>query len=131
VESTYTETLSGLLDRTPESVQIPPELESLAHSRDGTAITPSDLRRFARRKMLGEMFCQISGALPAFPRTSGDSKVISLDLSRGGIRFLTDKQMYPEEELLLWTLIGRIPCKVARCRKHNDACYEVGVEISK
>ena len=128
MESTYAETLNKLLDTLPDSVQLTPDLEAALLSR---ASVPHDGRRFARRKMIGDMLCQFRGALPAIPRPSGLCKVISLDISRGGIRFLTDKQMYPEEELLLWTPIGQIPCKVARCLKHDEACYEMGVEIRK
>ena len=81
--------------------------------------------------MGGSILCQVTGPLPAFPQSSRTHKVITLDISRSGISYLADQQQFPEEEVLLWTLIGRIPCKVARCLKHNDRCYEIGAEICK
>ena len=127
MESTYTETLRELFARLPETVQVPPHLAV----DDGESSVPQNLRRFARKKVRGEMLCQITGVLPSVPRSSEVKKVVSLDLSRSGFCYLTDQQLYPGEEVLLWTLIGRIPCEVARCLKHNDRCYEIGVEVRK
>jgi hypothetical protein len=130
VENSYAETLSELFARLPDRVQIPPQLEPEQFLSDTQVCAPNEQRRYARRKMLGEMLCQVVCPLPTIPRSKGPSKVVSLDISRSGFRFLIDKQLYPEEELVLWTLIGQIPCKVARCLKHNDACYEVGADVS-
>ena len=127
MENTYEETLNGLLARLPETVQVPPQLAET----DRESQVPCDLRRFARKTVRGEMLCQVSGTLPSVQRNPDIGKVVSLDVSRGGFGFLMDKQLYPGEEILLWTQIGRIPCKVARCLKHNDQCYEVGVEVRK
>lgn len=126
MESSYEETLSGLIARLPETVQLPSDW-----SADDGPRVPHDLRRFARKTVRGEMLCQIGGTLPSVPRSMEISKIVSLDVSRGGFGFLVDKQLYPGEELLLWTQIGRIPCGVARCVKHGERCFEVGVEIRK
>lgn len=127
MENSYAETLSGLIARLPETVQVPPHLTT----DDGETCSPHVLRRFARKTVRAEMLCQIGGTLPSVPRNSEINKVISLDVSRGGIGFLMNKQLYPGEEVLLWTQIGRIPCGVARCLKHNDHCFEIGVEIRR
>ena len=128
MENTYEETLTGLLARLPETVQMPPHLAA----GDGSSRVPCDLRRFARKTVHGEMLCQIGGGiLPSVPRRPEISKVVSLDVSRGGLGFLMDKELYPGEEVLLWTQIGRIPCGVARCLKHGEHCFEVGVEVRK
>jgi len=127
VENTYKETLTRLFARLPETVQVPPHLDAT----DGEARVPHDLRRFARKRVRGEMLCQVIGGMPSVPRSSEISKVVSLDVSRSGFSLLMDQQLYPGEEVLLWTLIGRIPCEVARCLKHNDRCFEIGVEVRK
>ena len=127
MENSYAETLNGLIARLPQTVQVPPQLAT----NDRESRVPFDLRRFARKTIQGEMLCQIDGVLPSVPRKSEISKVVSLDVSRGGFCFLMDKQLYPGEEILLWTEIGRIPCGVARCLKHADHCYEIGVEVRK
>ena len=127
MENSYAETLNGLIARLPQTVQVPPQLATNDHE----SRVPCDLRRFARKTIQGEMLCQIGGVLPSVPRKSEISKVVSLDVSRGGFCFFMDKQLYPGEEILLWTEIGRIPCGVARCLKHGDHCYEIGVEVRK
>ncbi len=127
MENSYAETLNGLIARLPQTVQVPPHLAK--NGRE--SCVPHDLRRFARKTIQGEILCQIDGVLPSVPRKSEVSKVDSLDMSRSGFSFLMDRQLYPGEEILLWTEIGRIPCGVARCLKHGDQCYEIGVEVRK
>ena len=115
--------------RVLDTVQVPAYLES--SESQGAPIMPNDRRRFARRRMGGTILCQITGPLPTLQRSATISKAITLDISRSGISFLADQQLFPDEEILMWTLIGRIPCKVARCRKHNERCSEIGGEICK
>lgn len=131
MESTYAETVSTILEKLPDTVQIPAHLEPDKLADQGEACAPHNRRRFARRKMRQQVLCQVVSILPALPRSFSTSKAIALDLSRCGISFLSDKQLFPEEEVLLWTLVGQIPCKVARCLKHNNHCYEIGAEIRK
>ena len=123
--------MRALLARVSDTVEVPLHLQSEEGAVPGAPCVPNDRRRFARRRMGGSILCQITGPLPAFPQSGRTHKVITLDISRSGISYLADQQQFPEEEVLLWTLIGRIPCKVARCLKHNDRCYEIGVEICK
>jgi hypothetical protein len=127
VENSYEQTLNGLMARLPETVQVPPQFSAT----DDRPRVSHELRRFARKTVRGEMLCQVAGTLPSVPRDTEISRVVSLDVSRGGFGFLMDKQLYPGEEILLWTQIGRVPCSVARCLKHGDHCYEVGVEVRR
>jgi hypothetical protein len=92
---------------------------------------PHDLRRFARKTVRGEMLCQLGRTLPTVERNTEISKVVSMDVSRGGFGFLMDRQLYPGEEVLLWTQIGRIPCGVVRCLKHGEKCFEIGVVVRR
>lgn len=125
MESSYAETLKELFARLPNTVQVPSHL--LVGDRSSRVVR--DVRRFARRTVNGEMLCQLDTALPAVPRRKEVTKVVSLDVSRNGFGFLMDRQLYPGEEVLLWTKIGRVPCGVVRCLKHGERCYEIGVEI--
>lgn len=125
MENTYAETLKGLLARLPQTVEVP----SNVGANDRETPVPQNLRRFARETVRGEMLCQIGGVLPSVPRRLEISKVVSLDVSRGGFCFLMNKQLYPGEEVLLWTQIGSIPCVVVRCLQFNDQCYTIGVEV--
>lgn len=127
MENTYAKTLKRLLARLPITVQAPPHLAA----NEGDACASQDLRRFARKRVCGEMLCQVSSTMPTVPRGREIRKVLSLDVSRSGFCFLLDQPLYPGEEVLLWTLIGRIPCEVARCLKRGDRCYEIGVEVRK
>jgi len=131
MESTYAETILAILDKIPETIDIPPYFDVNDPEANSGPCVPNDRRRFLRRKTNAHLICQLTSSLPTFPREARVSRVIALDLSRSGMRYLIDHQQYPEEEVVLWTLGGKIPCKVARCKKHNDRCYEIGVEMMK
>lgn len=131
VKSTYAQSIEALLKNIPDSVQVPAALE-----RKASQPLPDDglvdgRRHFARKPLEGKVVCQIIAPLPEFPRKSLLSKVITLDLSRCGMAYLADTQQFPGEKVVLWTLIGQLPCKVVRCREHNEQCFEIGVEFSK
>lgn len=127
MENTYAKTLTTLLARLPLTMQVPSHLLA----KEGDPRVPHDLRRFARKRAHGEMLCQILSTMPTVPRGAEIRKVMSLDVSRSGFCFLLDQQLYPGEEVMLWTLIGKIPCEVARCLKHDERCYEIGVVVQK
>lgn len=51
MENSYAETLSGLIARLPETVQVPPHLTT----DDGETCSPHVLRRFARKTVRAEL----------------------------------------------------------------------------
>jgi hypothetical protein len=98
--------------------------------RGGLMPSVSDERRqFPRRYLRETAVCELAQSLPAIERARTFAKVYLKDVSRGGISFLAPQQLYPCEELQLWTNSGKHACRVIRCTKHNDRCYEIGTRI--
>ncbi|MFN0017550.1 MAG: PilZ domain-containing protein [Pirellulaceae bacterium] len=123
--------MKALLEKIPDSVQIPSCLEGSEAQPLREHRLADGRRHFSRQQMEGSVVCQIVTQLPAFPRKSLLSKVVTLDISRCGMAYLADQQQLPGEKVILWTLIGKLPCKVVRCRQHSEHCFEIGVEFSK
>jgi hypothetical protein len=129
LEDNYSEKLDLLLNRLQVSVQIPEEWADYLGRKGVLPTTPNDDRRFSRRYLRAEAICETSQSLPAIERRHEFNKVYLKDISRNGIGFITARELYPEEQVVMWTRVGKFNCSVARCRKHNDRCFEIGATI--
>lgn len=125
LEGDYSETLTKLLNHLPATVQLPEAYDAKPNGATSVSL-PSDSRRYARIAMRSEAVCEVFPTLPAISRARGFVKVHTKDISRGGIAFLTPVQLYPCEQLVLWTLSGKLRCEVKRCQKLGERCYEIG-----
>ena len=126
LEGNYAETLSALLANVPGGVRLP---DSWFEPAGGIISSPPamyDRRRFPRARFRSEAICEIIPSLPAIQRSHGFCKVYTLDISRCGFGFLAALQLFPGEQIVLWTQSGKFRCKVARCTKRNDKCFEIG-----
>jgi hypothetical protein len=86
-----------------------------------------DKRRFVRFHLRARGILECRTTLPAIPRSSGRFLVLVKNLSRSGIGFLHEAQLFPRERLKIWVEGRRwLPIEVARCRRLHDGCYEVG-----
>jgi hypothetical protein len=129
LESHYHDKLELLLSRLGSGVTIP-ETWTDYFTREGILPTvSSDRRQFARRYIRDEAVCESSKTLPAIDRPHQFSKVHLKDISRSGVAFLITHEMYPCENLFLWTHGGKLSCSVVRCVKHNDRCFEIGAKF--
>lgn len=84
-------------------------------------------RRYQRFYYRYKALLKLSGSLPAFPRPSQIKAVYTRDVSRDGVGFLFDEQIYPTERCLL-ILPNRLKrsLSVTYCRRLSMKCYEIG-----
>lgn len=128
LEGNYSEKLTALLSHLSSAVQLPVDWETAQHGL-GRPAFPSDMRRFARITMRSDAICEVLPTLNAIERSHGLVKVHTKDISKCGVAFLMPMQMYPREQVILWTRSGKLRCEIKRCVKVRDKCYEVGAEF--
>lgn len=53
--------------------------------------------------------------------------VYTKDISRGGLVFFHDRQLFPQEEVQIVLLTGKpLRARITRCRRVQQNCYECG-----
>lgn len=129
LEIGYDDRLSDIQDGLPCEVVLPEWWKNIEKGKASAPIMESDLRRFLRLGAPGVAVCELLCNLPAIQRATAFMKVYTKDISRGGIGFFTSLQLYPGEDLIMWTRAGKLSYSVARCRKHGDRCFEVGAKV--
>jgi hypothetical protein len=130
LESDYQGKLRLLLGSLQSTVTVPPAWADYFGQQGLLPASPDDRRRFARRYLREEAICELDQSLPAIARRHEFAKVYVKDYSRGGIAFLASRQLFPGEDLWLWTSQGKLPCSVVRCTKHHDRCFDVGAIVT-
>jgi hypothetical protein len=126
LEGNYQDNLTRLLAHVPTTVQLPDSWSGTEVSAALPTPVLNDRRRFPRSRTRTEAICEIIQGLAAIERPREFFKIHIKDVCRAGIGFLATFQLYPCEEVVLWTQTGRFRCKVTRCNKHNHKCFEVG-----
>jgi len=129
LENGHNQQLARLLQRLPLKVNAP---ESSTGYYDKFGVLPSyadDNRRYARKYLRSEAVCELLSTLPAIARKHSYYRVILQDVSRAGIGFLHHQQLYPNENVVLWTNAGKLRAVVRRCIKQCEDRYEVGAEF--
>ncbi|MGE3777963.1 MAG: PilZ domain-containing protein, partial [Pirellulaceae bacterium] len=122
--------LEFLLDRLQASVHVPNIWQDYFLKQGLCQPRPEDRRQFVRRFLREDAVCEIRQTLPVIPRRHEFSKVYLKDISKGGIGFLMSQQLFPCEQVHLWTRLGRLSCNVMRCAKQNERCYEIGARFA-
>ncbi len=89
-----------------------------------------DMRHYTRYKYRTRALLSVGASLPAVMRATNQSVVFTKDVSREGIAFYTDSQLFPRERMRIW-LPGQTTqtIRVARCRKLHHGCFEVGARF--
>jgi len=129
LEDDYSKKLDLLLSKLKISVRLPDSWTDFLDRKGILPAIPNDGRRFTRRYLRTEAVCETHQSLPAIERPHEFNKVYLKDISRSGIGFFTVRELYPEEQVVMWTRVGTFNCSVTRCRKHNDHCYEIGALV--
>jgi hypothetical protein len=92
----------------------------------------NDRRRYARMYYRCAAQLLLDGNLPAFPREGHAIKTYSCDISRSGVAFLADRELYPLETVRLQIdPLGEKRLCVVRCRRLGPQCFEVGGRFAK
>jgi hypothetical protein len=99
--------------------------------RTGAAPTiEDDARQFPRFYHCRRAVLYYRQTLPAVPRKKECYAVITGDISRAGVRFLHEEELYPREQMLLALPDGKqVEIEIARCARLNDQCFEVGARF--
>jgi hypothetical protein len=73
---------------------------------------------------------QVSQPLPAFSRADAPGGILIRDVSRRGLQFLFDQQLFPGEQLRIWLPETELKGEVIRCRRLGPRYYEIGVRLA-
>lgn len=114
----------------PSNVDLPAGWEPDTERPVPLATCVDDLRHFTRYKYRARAILSVESSLPAVDRRNEPVVVFTKDVSREGIAFYLPLQLFPRERLMI-TLPGQVrqTLRVARCRRINDRCYEVGARF--
>jgi hypothetical protein len=129
LEKKFHTELTELLSQTPCHVRLPPEWQDYFARRGVLQPTVNDGRRFVRYCHRDKAILELEQTIVAVPREHGFHCVYTKDISRCGVSFLHDQQLYPGEKPHLWLPIGRTRCMVVWCQRHNEACFTVGASF--
>ena len=118
-----------LIDAAPLRLEAP--VEPLPPpSADGARSVPFEQRQSPRITLRRRGAMQVSRPLPAFARASTPDGILVRDVSRRGLRFLFDQQLFPGEQLKIWLPEAELTAEVTRCRRLGPRCYEIGVRLA-
>jgi hypothetical protein len=123
------EKLKAMLDALPCRVVLPTEWKGFFARRGPLTSLGDEYRRFVRQHFPSRALLELSTSIAAIPRGYAKHVVLMKDISRQGVSFLHDAQLFPGERLELTLPTGRIAYSVVRCLRHNHRCYEIGAEI--
>jgi len=129
LETVYSQKMKLLLDRLRCRIQLPDQFADLENRRGVLPAQALDMRRTTRLYCPGKLLIESFASLPSVPRNHQYVVGYSIDISASGIRFLHDTELYPGEQVTLWTSAQRLTGTVVRCRRLNELCYEVGASF--
>lgn len=131
LESNYSQRLAALVADTKLEITVPREWQAILPRRGPVQSRPGDNRRFVRFYFPTQAILELNQSLPTIERRHAMHQVLTKDLSRDGICFLHAEQLFPHEQLLLWLPVGKRHFEVARCRRVNSRCYEIGARVKE
>jgi hypothetical protein len=114
----------------PCEIGLPREWGQTAAEPDRFCSGPADRRRFMRRPFFDKAALHYLPTFPANRRPRGFQRIYTLDLSRGGLRFLHSGQLFPQERVTIVLGNGRqYVVEVRRCRRMHAKCFEIGARF--
>lgn len=126
LESDHHVKLTQVLAALECRVRLPPGWEDFFKRRGDHLVKHDDRRQFARSHCPTDALLQVRQTLPSLARERQFYRVYTKDLSRSGVSFLHEEQLFPCEQLALWFSSSLLNCTVVRCRRYNERCYEIG-----
>ena len=126
LETADRDRLTQMLAVLPCRVEIPAKWTDF-FDQSGFAPSMSDeRRRFARVRIRSDAVCEVMRTLPAIERQHALHRIYLCDISRSGISFLNAIQLFPCEEIVLWTSSAKVKAVVRRCVKVCENGYQIG-----
>ncbi len=130
LEDDYTRCLNKMLETCECNVTVPRQWQGRLTQRGVIDPVPDDRRNYIRHHFNSQAVLEYDETFSSIPREHTIVKVITLDISRGGIAFLHSEQLFPGERVSLWLPIGKRSYVVERCVEHNDSCFEIGAAVA-
>lgn len=131
LEEDYTSCLNKLLENCEHQLVIPSQLRDSLTKRGPTPPSPNDLRKYVRYHFNGLSVLEVAQTFPSIPREKRVARVVTRNVSRGGIAFLHSEQLFPGEEVTMWLPSGKFRYVVVRCIAHHPRCYEIGADATQ
>ncbi|RCS43907.1 hypothetical protein DTL42_18125 [Bremerella cremea] len=114
----------------PLEIAVPRKMIEVYQGTGPTLTSMAEQRRFVRFRYLTKAILRYKQSFPSIPRSDSLRLVLVTDVSKTGIGILNSEQLFPSERVNLWTSgKGILQITVARCRKVNDRCFEIGAII--
>ena len=97
-----------------------------------TKTTRCEQRRYVRFLHMTRGILRYEQTFPSIGRSNALHTVLIINVSKCGVGLLNGEQLFPSERMNLWMAgKGVFQVTVARCRKINEHCYEVGAIIAE
>lgn len=120
--------LNDWFDQLPMKVQLSEELSAALELERGlTAPGDHQSRKKPRYRCFGQAVAIVRRSPLALPHFEDEAIVIIRDLSRNGMGLITHQQYYPEQDMVVLYEDRILEGRVARARKIETHCYEVGM----
>ena len=131
--------LAQLIEGLPCEIELPASLAG--HLKEATSHTyvPEDKRRFVRQGFLSLAGLEYRQTAPVLLRRRAWHKVYTINISCSGLAFVHSEQLFPLERMGMWIPSEKLPScfgsrteldvEVARCRRINDRCFEIGAHF--
>lgn len=115
--------IDEIWDKLPCNVQLPESWDDSAPPTGPMATREGDERRYRRFHLQGKAVLEIDGTYLA---------VCTKDLSRSGLAFYCEQQLFPCQQAGVWLANGpKGAVKITRCRRIRERCYECGADFVK
>lgn len=131
LENDYQQSFASLMNSSECEVALPSQFQDMFARRGVVEPVYDERRRFVRRHFATRAVLELAQTIPTIVRAQKFCGVFTTDMSRSGIAFLHAEQLFPGEQLWLWLPTSKLPCRVARCRRHNSKCFEVGATFCR
>jgi hypothetical protein len=130
LDRAYQQNLKEVLRRLPCKVVVPSAWGDYFSKHGPQGLSAEHKRRWGRIYYRTKAVIEFASSLPAIPRDPQQHAVLMRDISRSGAGFLHVEQLFPGEVVKLSLETGVKLAHVSRCIRHNERCFEVGVEFS-
>lgn len=129
LEGNYSGSLEQLHSEAACDLLIPSHLKESLGRRGVASPVYDDERRYVRYHFNTKAIIEFSQTLPAISRKHTVARIVTRNVSRGGLAFLHSEQLFPGELVTLWLPKGKHNYRIIRCMAHGEQCFEMGAEV--
>jgi hypothetical protein len=127
----YRKKLDQLIHSMNWKIEIPDEWAGYFEDTGRPTAFADDQRHNQRLKIRTCGVLWFEKAIPIRSRTKEPMGIYTRDFSRQGTGFLSSCEIYPEEHVRIVLPTFWVQLKVARARRLNAKCYEIGAVLSR